>query len=161
MARPPPSIPHLRITPLSLHENAGSKYRGVSLPVRKEQTQNVSRTPTADDRPEPVAALVRRFRNRRGMSQAELAAAAGVSDGMIGNVERGTRNLGVETVERVADALVLDAEERAELVQARRMFGHSSGDGEGESWDDLKSSLSEADRAAVRAIIESLKAKRG
>lgn len=118
-------------------------------------------TPADDEEPATIADLVRRFRKRQRMSQAELAAAAGVSDGMIGNVERGTRNLGVETVEHVADALGLTDSERAELVRARKRFAghHLSGNGTPDGTTVDVSTLSAEDRAAVRAIIESLKAK--
>lgn len=123
----------------------------------------MSKNAAPDEGPASIADLVRRFRNRHGLSQAELAAAAGVSDGMIGNVERGTRNLGAETVDRVADALDLTDGERGELIQARKRFGKTldtSRSPESKSWDDLKSKLSEQDRAAIQALIESLTAKR-
>lgn len=76
---------------------------------------------------ESIGSLIRRLRDDAGLSQAELAARAGLSDGMIGNVERGTRNLGTESLSRVADVLGASPADRAALYAARdRMAGQTA-----------------------------------
>jgi transcriptional regulator with XRE-family HTH domain len=83
---------------------------------------------TADDGASrsAIGELLRTYRKRSDLTQEQLAEAAGVTGGLIGNVERGTRNLGPETVERVADALRLSTTERQELNEARRRYAESS-----------------------------------
>lgn len=66
-----------------------------------------------------LSELVRDLRSRRGITQATLAAQAGVSESMIANVESGKRLLGADNLEAVADALEATAGERAELAAAR------------------------------------------
>lgn len=83
----------------------------------------------------PIGVLVRHLRERTGMSQRELALASGVSDGMIGNVERGTRNLGHATVDAVAKALRLSRRERAALVTARDRYAAEASGQAGEGFD--------------------------
>jgi len=60
--------------------------------------------------------LVRAFRERRGLSQEELAELAGVSDRTIRNVESGTRRPRRDTVERLVAVLELHGEDRDALV---------------------------------------------
>lgn len=73
-----------------------------------------------------IGGLLRTYRKRADLTQEALAEAAGVTGGLIGNVERGTRNLGPETLERVADALQLSEHERQELNEARKLYADSS-----------------------------------
>lgn len=91
--------------------------------------------------PVPIGELLRTYRNRTGMTQDDLAAASGVTGGLIGNVERGTRNLGPEVVHAVADALDLSPEERDALVAARRRYAEmNSSKGAGgrpPPWEEL------------------------
>lgn len=49
------------------------------------------------------------WRHERGMTQQGLATAAGCSEALIAHVERGTRNLSVDTLTRVAAALMVPA----------------------------------------------------
>ena len=50
---------------------------------------------------------VRRLRQRRGISQESLAELAGIHRTYIGDVERGTRNLALVNMTRIAEALGL------------------------------------------------------
>jgi predicted ATPase/transcriptional regulator with XRE-family HTH domain len=62
---------------------------------------------------------LRRFRVVAGFSQAELAERAGLSERGVSNLERGIRSSPrPETVRMLADALALDAEDRATLIAA-------------------------------------------
>ena len=73
-----------------------------------------------------IGELLKRFREGR-YTQRELALAAGLSDGMIGNVERGTRNLGADNVDAIADALGLEDGEREALHSARKRYAGNRG----------------------------------
>lgn len=69
----------------------------------------------------PFGRVLRRFRIAAGLSQEELAEAAGLSVRGISDLERGARTSPrLETVRLLADALVLDDERRAELLTAAR-----------------------------------------
>ena len=61
---------------------------------------------------------LREERERRGLSKYVIAKRAGLSQPMIGYVERGLRNPTLETVLRMADALDLDFSELVKLAQA-------------------------------------------
>jgi transcriptional regulator with XRE-family HTH domain len=63
------------------------------------------------------AANVRRFRLRRGLSQEKLADLAGLHRTYVGSVERGERNISIDNVGRLAEALGASA---AELVSEQR-----------------------------------------
>jgi transcriptional regulator with XRE-family HTH domain len=63
---------------------------------------------------EKFGAEVRSRRQRLGISQEDLAEASGLHRTYIGSVERGERNLSLENILRIADALKCDA---AELVR--------------------------------------------
>ena len=45
------------------------------------------------------------FRKRKGMTQAEVAEAAGLSDRTYADIERGTVNMRIETILKICDAL--------------------------------------------------------
>ncbi|MGG2197544.1 helix-turn-helix domain-containing protein [Paenibacillus validus] len=52
-----------------------------------------------------VGVKIRLLRKERGLSQAELASMAGLQDTYLGGVERGTRNISMETLEKIIHAL--------------------------------------------------------
>lgn len=57
---------------------------------------------------ERFAAGLRQARLQRGMSQEELAHLAGLHRTYVGSVERGERNVSIDNMERLAQALGLD-----------------------------------------------------
>ena len=63
-------------------------------------------------------AAVRLRRNHLGISQEELAGRAGLHRTYISDVERGARNVSLESIHRLADALA---------VPAATLFPHSEG----------------------------------
>src|SRR5690242_18608597 len=65
--------------------------------------------------------LVRRYRERAGLSQEALAERAGLSPRGLLYLERGVRRPYPDTLRRLADALSLDAEEREALAMAVRL----------------------------------------
>ncbi|XVV16260.1 helix-turn-helix domain-containing protein [Actinoplanes sp. CA-131856] len=70
---------------------------------------------------ESFGALLRRLRLAAGMTIEQLAAASGVSDRGIGDMERGvSRGPRVRTVEALAEGLALDGEDRTALLAAAR-----------------------------------------
>lgn len=73
----------------------------------------------AVDRTTPIGEALRGTRAQRGLTQARLAQMAGLSDGMIGHVERGSRNLSEAAIDRIAEVLELTASETDELREAR------------------------------------------
>ncbi len=58
-----------------------------------------------------VGAQIRVLRKQRGYSQSELATRAGLQDTYIGGVERGTRNISLETLEKIIAALDVEPAE--------------------------------------------------
>lgn len=55
-----------------------------------------------------VAVNVRRLRKARGFSQESFADACGLHRTYIGSIERAERNVSIDNIERMADALGLD-----------------------------------------------------
>jgi len=68
-----------------------------------------------------LSALVRVYRRRRGLTQEGLAERAGVSADTVASIERGRSRAYRPTLDALADALGLDAAERAALHAARGM----------------------------------------
>ena len=67
----------------------------------------------------PFAEVLRRLRESRSLTQEELAERAGITVKAVGALERGERRRPFpHTVRSLADALLLDEEERAALVAA-------------------------------------------
>src|SRR5690348_5679491 len=56
-----------------------------------------------------IGARVREARQRRGMSRADLARAAGLSGGAVSRIESGERSPGAETLARLARALSVES----------------------------------------------------
>ena len=65
---------------------------------------------------ERVAANLKSLRLSLGLSQEEFAHQAGVHRTYVGSVERGERNVSIDTIERFARALRVDV---IDMVQAR------------------------------------------
>lgn len=69
--------------------------------------------------PDPQPALgeaIRQLRNKRGLSQEDLAHAAGVTTGTISAIERGNSNPTWGTVKSIAKALEVSVPELAKLA---------------------------------------------
>lgn len=81
--------------------------------------------------PTPGDILVR-IRTEADLTQAEMASATGVSAAMISHIESGRRNIGLVTIEKLADGLELSGAEVAELRRARQDF-HPSDPGRRET----------------------------
>ncbi len=64
----------------------------------------------ADDRP------LRALRKRAGLTQQELAAAAGVSQGFIADIEAGAKKPGGDTLERLSKALKIEPSWLAAII---------------------------------------------
>lgn len=62
----------------------------------------------ADNLNERLGANVRRLRIASGLSQETLAAECGIHRTYVGAVERGERNVTLQTVEKIASALKVD-----------------------------------------------------
>jgi transcriptional regulator with XRE-family HTH domain len=54
---------------------------------------------------EKVGQRVRQLRSEKGWTQSELAAACGLQQSYIGQIERGEKNITISTLERLLDAL--------------------------------------------------------
>ena len=67
-----------------------------------------------------VVRLLREERKRKGLSKYEVERRAGLSQQMIGYVERGLRKPSLETALRLADGLGLDLAEVIKKAKAKR-----------------------------------------
>lgn len=84
--------------PLPADANVGRGYReGMSRPVDPDQTRAV----------EALGAAVRDGRRRLGLSVQALAESAGVSFGLVSQLERGLGNPSLQSIQRLAGALGL------------------------------------------------------
>ncbi len=61
--------------------------------------------------PEDVGNRIRELRKAKGWTQEQLAEAAGLHYSYIGGVERGDRNISLETLEKIMNGLQVTAEE--------------------------------------------------
>ncbi len=52
-----------------------------------------------------IGVRIRLFRERRGLTQDELAAIAGMHRAYVGHIERGEKNITIDSLERIAKAL--------------------------------------------------------
>lgn len=66
---------------------------------------------------EVVGARVRELRKEKGMSQEELAHAANLHPTYIGKLERGERNMSVESLEKTTQALGITLEQLFKYIQ--------------------------------------------
>ena len=83
---------------------------------------------TAKQEPVPFGALLLRLRAAAGLTQEQLAERAGLSPAAISALESGKRRTPrFATVELLAAALALDAQDRHELVAAARSTAGSAG----------------------------------
>lgn len=96
---------------------------------------------------EPFSNRVREWRERRGLKLAQLANAINVTEGHMGNLERGRRELTKPVLERVARALsceqadLLNLEDGGLTEQERRLI-------------DTYREIPEAMRMIVNAVVE-------
>jgi transcriptional regulator with XRE-family HTH domain len=83
----------------------------------------------ASKRPElvPIGSAVRELRVQAGLSQEQLAGAAGLHPTYVGGVERGERNLSMLTLRRLSDGLGLRPSEL--LERSERAVSESSAGG--------------------------------
>ncbi|WP_342479700.1 helix-turn-helix transcriptional regulator [Paenibacillus sp. FSL F4-0097] len=58
-----------------------------------------------------VGKRIRIFRKNRGLTQVQLGELVGIPQSYIGNIERGERNVSIETLERIVIALEISPEE--------------------------------------------------
>ena len=66
-----------------------------------------------------LGAVIRRRRQYLGLSQEELAAKAGLNRSYIGDIERGTRNLALLNISRLASALEMKPSQLIILAEKR------------------------------------------
>jgi transcriptional regulator with XRE-family HTH domain len=78
--------------------------------------QTVNMPPSETDA--RLAAVLRRLRTERDLSQERLAAAAGITAGTINSIERGSRGPTWVTVCKLAEALGITLRELGRLVEA-------------------------------------------
>jgi tetratricopeptide (TPR) repeat protein/transcriptional regulator with XRE-family HTH domain len=107
----------------------------------------------ADSGIESFGALLRRYRGRRGLTQEELAERAGLHAQEISQLERGVvRSPRSTTVEFLADALKLDAQEREAFFRAARgRSGREAGPVPTSTWEAPGADGSLADAEALLA----------
>jgi transcriptional regulator with XRE-family HTH domain len=68
-----------------------------------------------------VAANVRRLRRQQGMSQEKLAEVAGLHRTYIGAIERGERNVTLNTLQQMAEALGVSCTALLTVIQHKRL----------------------------------------
>lgn len=88
--------------------------------VQKGQVININKESVTAMFLESIGPKVKELRDRRGMGQVELAAAAGVGQSLISRIENGTANPSLRTLIRLADVLGVDVSE----------FARGGGDGD-------------------------------
>jgi len=54
---------------------------------------------------------IRRIREKRGLSQEELAALAGLHRAYVGQIERGEKNIGLKNLQKIVHALEVNIED--------------------------------------------------
>ena len=57
---------------------------------------------------ERIGSNIRTVREKQGLSQEELGAIAGLHRAYIGQIERGEKNIGLQNLEKIANALDVD-----------------------------------------------------
>ncbi|GIQ67322.1 XRE family transcriptional regulator [Xylanibacillus composti] len=67
-----------------------------------------------------LARRIRAFRKLKGYTQSELADSLGVSIGVLGAIERGTRKPDVQMLKRVSDVLGIDYEELTDTTNGEK-----------------------------------------
>lgn len=65
-----------------------------------------------------LAIMIKKFRENKNMTQAELAKKAGIGSGTLGDIERGVNKSTIKTVNKLATALELTQDEKDELYSA-------------------------------------------
>lgn len=106
---------------------------------------------------------LRKLREDRGLSQAELAGKVGLSQGAIAHYERGSRALDVETVLALTQALGVSVEELAgsRPIQKKMSEVRPHRNRRGVKIQDLFDKLAAADQRAILKQVRSLLAQDG
>lgn len=78
---------------------------------------------TVGDLQKRVGQNIRRHREERGLSQESFADVLGWHRTYIGGIERGERNLSLQSVERISEQLGIDPNELLQPADVRRSRG--------------------------------------
>ena len=70
-----------------------------------DQLSNVINNPLMDSICERIGLNIRRIREEQGLSQEGLGAIADLHRAYIGQIERGEKNIGLQNLEKIANAL--------------------------------------------------------
>jgi transcriptional regulator with XRE-family HTH domain len=73
-----------------------------------DQLSNVINNRLMDSICERIGLNIRRIREEQGLSQEELGAIADLHRAYIGQIERGEKNIGLQNLEKIANALNVD-----------------------------------------------------
>jgi transcriptional regulator with XRE-family HTH domain len=73
-----------------------------------DQSLNVINNRLMGDICERIGSNIRKIRQERDLSQEALAAIAGLHRAYIGQIERGEKNIGLQNLEKIANALEVD-----------------------------------------------------
>jgi transcriptional regulator with XRE-family HTH domain len=73
-----------------------------------DQLSNVINNRLMDSICERIGLNIRRIREKQGLSQEELGAIADLHRAYIGQIERGEKNIGLQNLEKIANALNVD-----------------------------------------------------